>query len=100
MTILPETLLLKRYETVLRKEVDREHRHPTRIILHTAGFDDSGNNKRVVDIWESEHGCLNNDFNNRLKPVMERINAPMPNGEIIPNHNVNAHSDIDTYRVR
>jgi|InoplaM2SAM_1038578.scaffolds.fasta_scaffold07293_1 hypothetical protein len=83
----------------LRKEVDWEHRHPTRIILHNAGFDDSGNNKRVVDIWESEHG-LNNYFNNRLKPVMERINAPMPNGEIIPNNNVNAHADIDTYRVR
>jgi hypothetical protein len=83
----------------LRKEVDWEHRRPTGIILHTAGFDDSGNNIRVVDIWESEQD-LNNYVNSRLKPVMERINAPMPKGEIIPIHNVNAYSDIDTYRVK
>jgi hypothetical protein len=39
------------YET-LRKEVDWEHNHPGGLILHSAAFDDSGNNVRVADIWE------------------------------------------------
>ena len=35
----------------LRKEVDWEHKHPKGVIFHSAGFDDSGNNLRVADIW-------------------------------------------------
>lgn len=81
----------------LRKEVDWEHKHPKDVILHAAGLDDSGN-IRVVDVWESEQD-LNNYVNSRIKPVMERINAPMPKGEIIPIHNVNAFQGVDTYRV-
>ena len=46
------------YET-LRKEVDWEHNHPAGLILHSAAFDNSGNNVRVADIWESEEQ-LNN----------------------------------------
>jgi hypothetical protein len=41
------------YES-LRREVDWEHSHPTGVILHAAAFDDSGNNIRVVDVWESK----------------------------------------------
>jgi len=53
----------------------------------------------VADIWESEDD-LNNYFNNKLKPAMERINAPMPKGEITPIHNVNAYRGIDIYKVK
>ena len=41
------------YES-LRREVDWEQKHPTGVILHAAAFDDSGNNIRVVDAWESK----------------------------------------------
>ena len=37
-----------------RREVDWKHSHPTGVILHAAAFDDSGNNIRVVDVWESK----------------------------------------------
>jgi hypothetical protein len=82
----------------LRKEVDWEHNRPAGVILHSASFDNSGN-IRVADIWESEQD-LNNYFNNKLKPVMEKINAPLPKGEIFTVHNVNAFQGIDTYRVK
>ncbi len=38
------------YET-LRKEVNWERNHPAGVILHATGFDESGNNVRVADIW-------------------------------------------------
>jgi hypothetical protein len=82
----------------LRKEVDWEHKHPKGVIFHAAGLDDSGN-IRIADVWESEQD-LNNFINSRIKPVMERINAPMPKGEIVSIHNVNAFQGVDTYRVR
>jgi hypothetical protein len=82
----------------LRKEVDWEHKHPNGAIVHAAGLDDSGN-IRIADVWESEQD-LNNFINTRIKPVMERINAPMPKGEIIPIHNVNAFQVVDTYRAK
>jgi hypothetical protein len=82
----------------LRKEVDWEHNHPIDIVLHTAGLDESGN-IHVADIWESEQD-LNNYINSKIKPAMERINAPMPNGEIIPIHNVNAYPVVDKYKVK
>jgi hypothetical protein len=46
------------YET-LRKEVDWEHNHPAGVMFHAAGFDNSGNNVRVADIWESEEELKN-----------------------------------------
>jgi hypothetical protein len=82
----------------LRKEVDWEHKHPKGVIFHAASLDDSGN-IRIADVWESEQD-LNNFINSRIKPVMERINAPMPKGEIVSIHNVNAFQGVDTYRVR
>jgi hypothetical protein len=82
----------------LRKEVDWEHNRPTGIIFHAASFDNSGN-LHVVDIWESEQD-LNNYFNDKLKPVMEKINAPPPKGEIFTLHNLNAYQGTDTYRVK
>jgi hypothetical protein len=78
-----------------RKEADWEHNPPTGLILHSVGFDKSGN-LRAADIWESEQD-LNNYINN-IKPLMERMNAPMPKGEIIPIHNLNAFQGVNTYR--
>ncbi|CAN5170924.1 hypothetical protein BH18THE2_BH18THE2_36170 [soil metagenome] len=82
----------------LRKEVNWEHKHPTGVIFHAASFDSSGN-IRVADIWESEQD-FNNFFNSRLKPVMERLNIPIPKGELFTLHNVNAYQGTDTYRVK
>src|SRR5919106_1441846 len=83
----------------LRKEVDWEHKHPAGVIFHAASFDNSGNNIRVADIWESDQD-FNNFFNSRLKRVMERLNAPMPKTEMFTIHNVNAYQGTDSYRVK
>jgi hypothetical protein len=87
----------QKYEE-LRKEVDWEHKHPTGAILHAAGFDDSGNNIRVADIWQSEQD-FNNFVNSRLEPAMKRLNISMPKGEIVPIHNVNVYAAIDKHKV-
>jgi hypothetical protein len=68
-------------------------------MVHTVGFDSSGNKIRVADFWESEQD-FNNFINSRLKPSMERLNISMPKGEIVPIHNVNAFQDSDKYRVK
>ena len=86
------------YET-LRKEVDWEHNHPAGVILHAAGFDESGNNVRVADIWESEEQ-LNNFVSNRLMPVMQKGGVPAPKVEIFQISDVSAYSGIDKYRLR
>ena len=83
----------------LRKEVDWEHNHPAGLILHSAAFDNSGNNVRVADIWESEEQ-LNNFVSNRLMPVMQKGQVPAPRVEIFQINDVSAYSGIDKYRVR
>ena len=35
-----------------------------------------------------------------MKTAMERINALMPKGEIIPIHNINAYPVVDKYKVK
>jgi hypothetical protein len=32
--------------------------------------------------------------------LMEKINAPLPKGEIFSIHNVNAYSGVDMYKVK
>ena len=85
------------YEDV-RKEVDWEHNYPRGSFFHAAGFDNSGNNMHVVDVWESEEQ-FNNFINTRIKPAMEKINAPNLKIETYPIHNVNAFPGIDKYKV-
>ncbi len=87
----------EKYEE-LRKEVDWEHNQPKGEIFHAIGFDNSGG-YHVVDIWESEQD-FNNFVTNTIKPVMDKFNAPMPKGEIIPIHNANAFQGIESYRVK
>lgn len=87
----------QKYEQ-MRKEVDWEHNHPMGVILHSAGYDDSGNTLHVADIWQSEQD-LNNFINSRLKPVLERLNIPITKGEIFSIHNINAFQAIETYMV-
>jgi hypothetical protein len=82
----------------LKKEVDWEHNQPTGEVFHSIGFDNSGG-YHVVDIWESEQD-FNNFINNKIKPAMDKINAPMPKGEIIQLHSANAFQGIDSYRVK
>ena len=86
------------YET-LRKEVDWEHNRPAGLILHSAAFDNSGNNVRVADIWESEEE-LNSFVSSRLMPVMQKGQVPAPKVEIFQINDVSAYSGIDKYRVR
>jgi hypothetical protein len=85
------------YET-LRKEVDWEHNHPAGVIFHAAGFDESGNNVHVTDIWESEEQ-LNNFVSSRLMPVMQKCGVPAPKLEIFQINDVSAYSGIDKYRL-
>jgi hypothetical protein len=47
------------------------------VILHAAGFDESGNNVHLADIWESEEE-LNNFVSNRLMPVIQKAGVPAP----------------------
>jgi hypothetical protein len=82
----------------LRKEVGWDQNPPTGVLLHSAGLDNSGN-IHVADVWESEQD-LNNFINSRLKPVMEKINLPMPKGEIFPIHNLSAFSAIDRHKIK
>ena len=75
-----------------------EGNHPPGMIFHAASFDESGN-LHVVDIWESEEQ-MNNFFNTRLKPYLQKVNVSEPTGEIFPIHNVNALPGMDSYKVR
>ena len=74
------------YEQI-RKEIDWEHNHPTGEIFHSVGFDKSGD-IHVTDIWESEQH-FNNFHDNKLKPSLDKINAPMPIGGVYPIYNIN-----------
>jgi hypothetical protein len=65
----------------LRIEVDWQHNHPARMIVHAAGFDASGNNVRVADVWEPEE-ALNIFLSSRLMPVMQNGGPPAPKVEI------------------
>src|ERR1044071_2780469 len=82
----------------LRKQIDFEHNHPKGEIFHTVGFDNSGK-FHVVDIWESEED-FNNFVSSKLKPVLEKINAPMPKGQIVQIYNANAFQGIDSFKVK
>jgi hypothetical protein len=64
------------------KGVDWEHNHPPGGIFHAAAFDNSGNNIRVADVWESKEE-LNKFVNERLMPVMQQSkSASTTNGNI------------------
>ncbi len=87
----------KKYEE-LRKEVGWEQNPPAGVIFHAAGLDSSGN-IHVSDIWETEQD-FNNFFSSRLKPAMDKINLPVPKGELYPIHNVNAFQGIESHKVK
>ena len=95
LAIFTGTETIQMYEE-FRKEVDWEHKPPVGAILHSVGFDNSGN-IRMVEIWESEQDLKN--FVNSILPVMERLNIPEPKGETIPIHNVIAFPAIDKHKV-
>jgi hypothetical protein len=82
----------------IRKEIDWEHNHPTGEIFHSVGFDKSGD-IHVTDIWESEQH-FNNFFDNKLKPALDKINAPVPIGGVYPIYNINFFQGLEPYRVK
>jgi hypothetical protein len=85
------------YES-MKKEVDWEGDPPKGLIIHSSAFDESGNSTNVVDIWDSEQD-LNNFVSNRLIPVMQKHDIPIPpKPEISQIHNINAYTGIDKYR--
>jgi hypothetical protein len=53
----------------------------------------------VTDIWESEQD-FNNFLDSKLKPALEKINAPMPVGGVYPIYNVNVFQGLESYRVK
>jgi hypothetical protein len=73
-----------------------ENKHPTEGIFHAAALDDSDNNIRVADVWESE-GDLNKFVNEGLTPAMQQ---PPPQMEIFQIHKVNAFPSIEKYRIK
>ena len=79
-----------------KREVDWENKPPAGVMLHAAGLDDSGN-IQVADLWESEQD-FNNFVTTRLKAGFDKINAPMPDGQIYQVHNVNVFQGIDSYQ--
>ena len=95
LSLLETGLPNKMYEE-LRKGVGWEQNPPANVILHAASFDNSGN-ICVADIWESGHD-LDEYFNTKIKPVMERLNAPMPKREIFQVHNINASGALTHIR--
>ena len=82
----------------LRKVVDWEHNRAAGQLFHSADFDNSGN-LHVADIWDSEQN-LNDFITNRIKPALDKMNVPMPKGEIIPIHNAVAFEGIDSLKVK
>ena len=92
-----EQFTKQQYED-LKKEADWEHNHPKGEIFHSIGFDNSGR-YHVVDIWESEQD-FNNFIDNRIKPIMDKMNAPIPKAEIIQIHKADAFQGIDSYKVK
>jgi hypothetical protein len=97
LAIVTGSLTKKMYED-LRKEVNWEREHPTGAYFHAVGFDDSGNNMYVADVWESEEQ-FTNFIRTRITPVMEKINAPKLKVEVYRIHNVNAFPGIEKYKV-
>lgn len=85
------------YEQI-RKDIDWEHNHPRGEIFHAVGFDKSGD-IHVTDIWESEED-FDNFLDSKLKPALEKINAPMPIGGVYPIHNVNVFPGMDSYKIK
>jgi hypothetical protein len=67
------------------------------MILHAASFDNSGN-LRVADVWESEEQ-MNNFFNSRLTPYLQKAKVPLPKFEMFQLHNINASPGIESYKV-
>jgi hypothetical protein len=98
LAIVTGSNLTKKMYEDLRKEVKWESDHPTGAYFHAAGFDDSGNNMYVADVWESEEQ-FTNFIRTRITPVMEKINAPKLKVEVYRIHNVNAFPSIDKYKV-
>ena len=80
----------------LRKEVNWEGNPPPGGMFHVAGTENNG--MRVVDIWSSEQD-FHNFVNSRLKPALQKRNAPVPDAEIIQIHNINVFPGLEKYRV-
>jgi hypothetical protein len=97
LAIFKSNNITKQMYEELRKEVEWEHQHPDGVALHAAAFNNSGN-FCLAAIWESEEH-LNNFINNRLLPVMKKINMTTPESEIFQINDVSAFPTIDKYKV-
>ena len=98
LAIVTGSNLTKKMYEDLRKEVKWESDHPAGAYFHAAGFDDSGNNMYVADVWESEEQ-FTNFIRTRISPVMEKINAPKLKVDVYRIHNVNAFPGFEKYKV-
>ncbi len=81
----------------LMKEIDEVRNPPAGLILHAASFDDNGG-VHVADVWASPDE-LNDFVNSRLMPAMAKHNAPAPDVQVFPVHNINAYASVDQFKV-
>ncbi len=99
LSILTGNDITKHMYEAVRKEVNWERNPPQGLLLHAAAFDDSGNNIRVANLWESEED-LNNFLKNRLMPAMAKGAVPEPKVEIFQINDISTYPGMEGHRAR
>ena len=90
-----DEITVDQYEQV-RREVNWEHNHPPGAMFHAAGFGAKG--FRVADVWASQ-GEMDNFLQERLAPVLEKLNIRPPSVEVFPLQNINAFPTLRTHAL-
>ena len=98
LAIITAPDIKKNQYEALRKEVDWEHRQAEGMIFHAAGFDKS-EGIHVADVWNSQES-LDQFFNTRLIPAMQRLKINPPKAETFPLHNANATVAVDQFKIK
>ncbi len=98
LAIITAPDIKKNQYEALRKEVDWEHRQAEGMIFHAAAFDKS-EGAHIADVWNSQE-ALDQFFNTRLMPAMQRLKINPPKPETFPLHNANAGVGVDQFRMK
>lgn len=98
LAIITAPDIKKNQYEALRKEVDWEHRQAEGMIFHAAAFDNS-EALRVADVWSSQE-TMNQFYNTRLMPAMQRLKINPPKPETFPLHNANATVAVDQFMIK
>lgn len=79
----------------LRPKVQWEQHYPDGAIFHSCAIDPNGE-VRVVDVWESAQQ-FEAFFKNRLAPVMQELDLPLPQMDVYTVHNLDAFPGIEQH---